>query len=59
MILNRNTGRSDYLEVLLKKLFPECEICDAWVIDKDGKSPVYLSLPRAEKGYKKSIGRSS
>ena len=59
VILNRHNGRSDDLEALLKKLFPECEICNALVIDKDGKSHVHLNLIRAKKGNEKNSSESS
>ncbi len=38
VILKRHGEEIDNLETLLKKLFPECEICSVVVIDKDGKS---------------------
>jgi len=58
-ILKNYNSRSDPLEVLLKKIFPECEICNPLVIDKEGKPAEYVSRPRSEKEDEKSSDGSS
>jgi len=58
VILDRHNRRSDDLKALLKKLFPECEICNAFVIDKEGKPAEYVTHTRAEPGDEKDTGGS-
>ena len=45
VILNRYGEKTDALERILKRLFPECEICRAAVTDKEGKSSLH-TIPK-------------
>ena len=46
VLLNRYGEKTDALERLLKRLFPECEICRAAVPDKEGNHLFTQSLKK-------------